>query len=217
MNTARVSIEGKRGCGYRKKGGLYLMGDRPNAPCDRLPIELKVCPICHAGIKPSRGWTWINPRALFGQDDCGLNFCGICPCGLATPEEGGLLWIGTQHYQTARDYMKEAATMGLSRRLTAVPKRFEAGKTQVYLAHRQAIIESCTCTMEETGGQGQKGCSSCGGKGWIGRPGIFTSFRPTHVEKVVDRDTPEEECEQLRKRGIDPVIVVQRPENGAEG
>ena len=32
--------------------------------CGLLPIELVRCPCCGGGVKPSRGFTWINPEAL---------------------------------------------------------------------------------------------------------------------------------------------------------
>jgi hypothetical protein len=66
-----MACEKKRGCGFRKVGGLYLCGEYINVPCDRLPYELTSCPICGAGIKPSRGITEINPFKLFGNHDDG--------------------------------------------------------------------------------------------------------------------------------------------------
>lgn len=69
--------EPRRGCGYRKEGGLYLVGGGLSAPCGRLPIPLTVCPVCNGGIHPARGWTWVSPRALFGAAgaDCGTENC----------------------------------------------------------------------------------------------------------------------------------------------
>ena len=209
MNTAIRSTEGKRGCGYRKEGGLYLMGDKPSASCGRLPIEMTVCPACAHGVKPSRGWTWINPLALFGAGNCENGYCGGCPVGGSVPERAGLLWIGSQHYKTPSAFLAEAQEVGISRRLSAMPKGMEAGKTVVYLAHRQAIVTPCICVAVETGADGQDGCTICKGRGWTGKPGIFSAFKPSHWEKVVGEDTPEEDCEKLRKRGIQPVIVTE--------
>ena len=59
-----MAVEAKRGCGYRKVGGLYLVSDGLGIPCDRLPITLEVCPCCGAGIKPARGWTWVDVPTL---------------------------------------------------------------------------------------------------------------------------------------------------------
>jgi len=66
----RVSEEGPRGCGYRKTGGIYLVCDGPGHPCEILPMEMHVCSTCDQGIKPSRGWTWINPEELFKHERC---------------------------------------------------------------------------------------------------------------------------------------------------
>jgi len=55
-----VRYESKRGCGWRKPGGLYLMADGPAELCGKLPIPLEICPSCGGGIKLSRGWTWVR-------------------------------------------------------------------------------------------------------------------------------------------------------------
>lgn len=66
-----MATEKKRGCGYRKIGGLYLVTDGGGSPCDRLPFELDVCPTCGGGIKPARGWSWFSPAGLFLDDHLG--------------------------------------------------------------------------------------------------------------------------------------------------
>lgn len=62
--TARVSYEQRRGCGFRKVGGTYLVAKGPSRSCCRLPFELDVCPACGTGVKPTRGWTWIDVGRL---------------------------------------------------------------------------------------------------------------------------------------------------------
>jgi len=52
--------EEKRGCGYRKVGAMYLCGMGIPVECDRLPYELTVCRVCGAGVKQSRGFTWLD-------------------------------------------------------------------------------------------------------------------------------------------------------------
>jgi hypothetical protein len=47
----------KRGCGWRKPGGLYLCADGVGGVCGKLPIPLDICPTCHGGIKFCRSWT----------------------------------------------------------------------------------------------------------------------------------------------------------------
>lgn len=55
--------EPKRGCGYRKLGGLYLVGDAAKAalPCQIMPHALLPCSCCGQTINFSRGYTWIKP------------------------------------------------------------------------------------------------------------------------------------------------------------
>ena len=56
-----MAVEAKRGCGYRKEGGLYLVGGGLSAPCDRMPYPLDRCKTCGGGIKFTRGHTWLQP------------------------------------------------------------------------------------------------------------------------------------------------------------
>ena len=82
----QTRFDSKRGCGYRKVGGTYLMGPAPQAACCKLPFALTVCPTCHAGIKPTRGWTWVDAAVLFATQPCADPSCG-CPlddCGRLT-------------------------------------------------------------------------------------------------------------------------------------
>ena len=251
--SIRISVEGARGCGYRKVGGLYLMGGGTFENCDRLPFELHVCAACGHGIKPTRGWTWVEPLEAFDlgelpvQDlDCGERACSGCPLGLGIPHErAGLLWIGGQFYATPADFNREAHSVGVSRRITAVPKDLVLGETWVYLAHREAIAKRCsTCdgrgvldagpgeelvnlVADETestllgDGRTLVDCEICR-DGIEFTPAIFSAFVPTAIEQVVAEDCSDEEAEALRKRGIEPVIVrradedVELPMEGGE-
>lgn len=59
-----MAIETRRGCGYRKVGGLYLVGSPDGLDCHRLPLPVERCPTCDHGIKPARGWTWVGRELL---------------------------------------------------------------------------------------------------------------------------------------------------------
>src|SRR4029453_596753 len=136
----RISDEGKRGCGYRKGGGIYLVTDGHGRYCGALPIPLSVCPTCHAGFKPARGWTWVNLAALAAVRGCSkVENCGDCPIADAVIQEVGLLWVGEKFYPTPHSFAAEAQEMGISRRISALPRRFKLGETWVALAHRKAI------------------------------------------------------------------------------
>lgn len=213
---AAISYEAERGCGYRKVGGIYLCCDGDGSPCGRLPLELRVCPTCSGGIHPCRGWTWIDPKPLFEAHRCKSFECNSCPVGdehLSRIDRCGLIWVGHGHYGTPEEFQTEARRMGISRRIKAVPQAFVAGKTWVMLGHRRCFTDQCP----DCQGSGEvqddivesikMECPDCKGSGKTYRPGIFSMFLPSRVEKVVDEETSEEDIEKLNRRGIDAVIV----------
>lgn len=220
-----MSVEAKRGCGYRKAGGLYLCGEYISVPCDRLPYPLDVCPTCGGGIKVSRGFTRINPLKLFGfhdfaecDDKSGI-FIQRChdrirPCFVCDPkdEPAFIMGVGEKFYKTPGDFSKEAQRLGISKRIPFIPRELELGKTIVYLAHPKA------CQVKESAAL-QQAMAILGGEE-TERPrliesekieyklGIFTAFIPQRVEKLIwEKDATPEEIERLEKRGITPVVI----------
>jgi hypothetical protein len=181
-----MAFEKRRGCGYRKVGGLYLVGGTGIwVLCDRLPILLDVCPACGGGIKPGLGFTWMSPKGLLEGDhiiervhfekeayesrDTGEKGVALSEqCGekdilcLNPPDRAGLMWVGSKFY-TPSSFIKEAKEMGASKRINAIPKGFVVGETWVILAHRQAA----TKTFEDhefftKGGESRDKCIYCG-------------------------------------------------------
>lgn len=174
-----------RGCGKRKPGGMYLVAAGLGRPCGKLPIPLECCPTCSGGIKPTRGWTWVNGTAFAAQNECKSgNECAACPLG-GPIGRCGLLWIGGKFYARPEDWTREANEQGVSRRLAQIPKEFEVGKTWVFVAHRQCIVNPDGSYT----------------------PGVFHAFRPTAIEYVIRGDETDEEIDRLIKRGITPVRV----------
>lgn len=236
-----LKIEAARGCGFRKKGGLYLIAGKPNAPCGRLPIPLDICPCCHGGIKPTRGWTWVQPKPLFAAKPCAYQGLAIdsegptvmflphsepalsgihrtCPLSDQNlPERAGLLWIGGAFYKRPEDYMSEAARMGLSRRISAVPKDFVVGETWVLLAHRECIPNGVVMTGDCDCGTPDgvdKHLDRCSVFEKAYQAGVFTMFKPERIEYVVKGTETDDELEAVVARGLTPVMV-QNPDGGA--
>ena len=211
MNIQTV-IEKKRGCGYREPGGLYLRTDGIGRICGALPIELVVCPTCHQGIKPARGWTWINIAALVDVRGCklegdsfdneGKGGCGDCPIADAKIQTAGLIWVGEKFYKTPEDFSREGREMGISRRITMVPRGFKLGETWVALAHRKAIWNKIT--------------EDPGTTEIYYKPGIFHIFKPSRIEYVVKEFDPQDKLERLEKRGITLVRVEKEQQEMKE-
>jgi len=211
MPTVHTSYEGARGCGWRKPGGKYLVAGALSEPCPLLPIELHVCPTCGGGVKPARGFTWITPHPLLDPGAHGTNSHDLaCPLGRGVDWRGGkragLIWIGQRHYPTPGAFMEEARTMGVSRRITQVPRDLVVGETWIALAHRRALPGEC-----EHGAPASGPCSNCPDGASVGewRGGVITFFRPTAIEYIVSGDEPDDELEKLEKRGFRLVRVVR--------
>lgn len=213
-----MAVEAKRGCGYRKIGGLYMVGGGIGVFCDRLPFELTVCSCCGQGIKQARGWTWVDVAKLFNGshievfpktpvegvmpfrvpcrcDEAGLG-CPLClnPEGLG---KAGLLWIGEKFYKTPNQFVKEGVELGFSRRISAVPQRFKIGETWVLLAHGKAVSKAVE-THDADGAHFKMELV----------PGIFYVWLPQRIEKILPeslRGTIEHG--KLEKRGITAVFV----------
>jgi len=213
-----MAQEERRGCGYRKVGGLYLCGEYISVPCDRLPYPLDICPVCGGGIKVSRGFTKINPLRLFGyHQPCADK---IRPCFMCDPkdEPAFIMGVGERYYKTPGDFQEEAHRLGVSKRIPSkegrplTPKELELGKTIVYLAHPKA------CQVRESAGLQE--AMAIVGKEETNQPrlmesekveyklGIFSAFIPQRVEKLIwEHNATPEELEKLKKRGITPVVI----------
>ena len=197
----KIQYEEKRGCGYRDKfKALYLVSGQLSLPCGRLPIPLVICPLCGAGFKPSRGFTWIDAHSLakatIAEKECKAPHCESCPVSAMLRgeiEKAGLIWIGEKFYKTPQDFIQETKIMGVCRRLPFVPKDFKVGKTWILLAHRRAILK----------------------KAKFGSPlgycaGIFQIFKPEKIEITCSGKESDQEIESYLKRGLTPVLIRKK-------
>jgi hypothetical protein len=222
VDQIRLEPKVKRGCGYRKLGGLYLVSDGPAHECGLLPRALSVCPCCNEGVKQKIGWSWAQARMVLQPDDvrgCGRvhdhqlcdPLCGIRNLAADLERKVGLIWVGAKFYPTPADFVHEGIAQGISRRIGAVPKGFEVGTTWVLLAHPKAIpCSSCNGAgrvhvSTDVGGSDVE-CADCAGvKAGLG---IFGLFRPTRIEQLISREQAEEEgfLARLEQRGITPML-----------
>lgn len=201
-----MAVEAKRGCGYRKVGGLYLVSGGAGISCHRLPMNIHVCPVCSNGIKYSRGFTWLNPNKFFGtcetrewkSSDEKLSCHQTPACPVCYPPDGkhGLMWIGKKFY-SASEFSREAAELGISKRISTIPRDFKLGETWIYLAH----LEAGTAEPEEDEGVLFELSKKV--------PAVFYCFKPIRIEMIITETDSrnEEKMKLLEKRGVTPVIV----------
>jgi hypothetical protein len=139
------------------------------------------------------------------------------------PERIGLLWIGERYYPTPADFTAEGSAMGISRRVSAIPRDFKIGETWIAFAHQKTIDHECeTCAghgnVHAVDGVDLESCQDCDGNGRVVTPAIFGMFQPTAIEYVIRPDwvsDPEyiKKLESLEKRGF-TLINVNRITDG---
>lgn len=148
--------------------------------------------------------------------------CELCPMGGAVDTRVGLMWVGGKFYGKPEDFTKEAERMGISKRISQIPKELEVGKTWVWLAHREVFPpvhgkvldddvetdEDCPVALDASLTDAECKC------GAEPTPGIFHAFKPTHIEYVMKGTETEDELDALEKRGLTIVKVERLGENG---
>lgn len=184
-----MAIEKQRGCGYRKVGGLYLVGGNAGRPCGRLPFPIRTCPTCGGGIKLTRSIQFMKAQALLElAPKCKTpEECNGCPLSELKEETIGLMTVGEKHY-TPEAFAFEASKMGISKRISAIPRQLKLGKTWIFLGHKEACID-----------------------GLKKAPGIFHVFRPGRIELIVDEKIKNKRwVKRLAKKGV---VLVEVPVN----
>jgi len=212
-----MAIEAKRGCGFRKVGGLYLVSDGIMAVCDRLPLEIGACPVCGEGLHVTRGTRAIQPRALWGDHqpctESNPEYCAVCRPPAGTHY---LMGVGKRYYPTPADFIAEGIAQGVSKRISAIPTGFKAGESFIYLTHPIAVEikpapDVVQMAMEIAAGAAGDGYQPRLVDAPLApeyRPGVFAAFRCKRIEKLIWKsEATEETIKELVKRGITPVII----------
>lgn len=198
-----MAVEAKRGCGYRKIGGIYLVGGGLAAPCDRLPLPIIPCPTCGAEPRFSRNIAKIDPYNLWGNHSpCAEGVsCFVCwpiqsISGIASLAGCWLMWVGSEY--SPESFVAEARELGVSKRIPQIPKGLKVGEDWVYLAYLHLIPPN---------GQARIPMEGDSRRGW--GPGVFYAFRPQRIEKIVtvSMAKDEEAMGKLEEQGVTPVVV----------
>ncbi len=220
-----MAIEARRGCGYRKIGGIYLVGKGMAVGCDRLPYETHVCPTCGQGIHASLGFTWVQStilgsNCLKGENNrspCHEIGCEVCFPRLLKNDEGesipakyGLMWVGEKFYRDPASFTAEAQKLGVSKRVGHIPKGLKVGDF-ILLGHRKVPFQSPV----KAGGGGAMDALENEGQSAMAnfkdelKPAIFYGFHVTAMEIIITESQSKDEkfMESVKKRKLTPVVV----------
>ena len=218
------SIESRRGCGYRKSGGLYLVGDSFGEGCHRLPFDLTLCPLCGHGIRPSRAWTWIDGVKLFGDaclwregvpegdppepiepGDYGYRDhcfgCIICNSSLLIPTDE--IKEGEEHPNRGK-----SGLIWVGAKFYRFPEAFIAEANRINISRRiKAVPQGFELGVTWVFLAHKKAIFNREDGKVTYKPGIFRAYRPTGIEYIVKGDETDEALEKKIKRGITLVKV----------
>lgn len=215
-----MPAESERGCGYRKVGSLYLVGSGMVRVCDFLPVALEPCPHCGFEIPRHEGFMWVSKQYFFPlaethqlKKDLESEQC-TCPpgCPVCWPAQNdllkyGLMWVGSKFY-TPESFVKEAMTVGISKKISEIPKQLVMGKTWVMLAHKKVPFKAGPSEVVKVKGEWGKLEAEP-----IYRPAIFYGFKPERVEMPIwKKDATAKRIRELEDQGISPVIFEKTEE-----
>lgn len=193
-----------RGCGHRKVGKLYLVGEGIGIPCDKLPFEIKPCECCGFIPKFFRGFSWLHKNYLGEHDPCDcIPICPVCHPDTIPEEKLNenkfmLMWVGKKFYTTI-EFIKEAQEIGVCKAIPSIPKGLILGKTWVLLAHPECKFYESGFFENKDGLA--KGVPKTGA-------GIFYAFVPQRVEMLVPKsEATEDHITELEDQGITPILV----------
>lgn len=191
-----ATMTGKRGCGFREPGGIYLetLLSRNGRPIEDFLIDPPVA-VEHGFGLPDRG-VLIMER----PDGSGINDVYD--------------HVGSTGYENVADFIEEVRRMGLSRRISRTEDlaKLTPG-SRIFLAHKRAIIENseeyyanlrqeqadypgasrwiCPCTREGhiklVAGEGNQG-ETCAGLWYNDVTGGDPSYDPDQPPRTVRRE-----------------------------
>lgn len=213
MSPGLAPNELGRGCGARRVGKLYLIGEGLAHVCPSLPLTLAPCDCCGFIPKQYRDYMTV-PKSYFAELKKKNPTGQMChpECPVCYPSQNdlkayGLMWVGAKFY-TPEDFVKEADKVGVSKAIKQIPAGVTLGKTWIMLAHPQGFRDISDDDFAHAWGdwerEGRQGPEPLP-PSW---PGVFYAFRPTRVETLLyQSDATPEKVAELEARGITVVVV----------
>ncbi len=204
-----------RGCGARRVGKLYLIGEGITHVCPSLPLTLGPCGCCGFEPKQYRDFMFV-PKSYFAElkkeSPTGQACHPKCPvCYPSQNDQGkyGLMWVGKKFY-TPEAFIEEADKFGVCKAVKQIPKGVILGKTWIMLAHPQGFVDVEAPDFQEAWahwnnrGRPEDEAEPLPNK----YPAVFYAFRPQRVETLLyESDATPEKVAELESRGITVVVI----------
>lgn len=221
--------ENERGCGWRKIGGVYLVGDGVSACCDGLPVDLGPCDDCGFEVYQARSIVPIHAGFLHSKlktHDCKDDFpCPLCfygkPWGdlkaealakaekFSGPKVFFLMWVSQDLY-TPEEFIDEAREFGVSKRIAAnsLPSDFVIGNDWIFLAHRDTKFPKFgTSPLKDDKDRPVPYDVAT-------KRGIFYAFKPQRLELVLYKgQISDADLEEYEETGYTVVLIDPTEEN----
>jgi hypothetical protein len=223
-----MAVEARRGCGYRKVGGLYLVGSGLGHGCDRLPIPLEICQCCGQGIKQTRGWTWVDIAGIVGGDHFDVQ-CKHCTTSKILHDGPGSRKVGLYCPDTDTFYEPKGCGCGQGCPLCHNVKAMGKGGLLWIGTQFYSTIEEFEYEAKQQGISRRIMTVPRGfelGKTWLLLahprgvikptgdltakyvPAIFRVWKPERIERIfTESQRDSEEVKKDIERGITPVFV----------
>jgi hypothetical protein len=133
--------------------------------------------------------------------------CCVCNPGMMDQEKYGLIWVGEAFYPTMDDWSKEAGTLGVSKRVNAIPKGVEIGKTWVLAAHPKGMPNPWY-QPKPVAEDGKNEAEEEDDDKFL--PAICSAFRVQRIELIVTPSMEKEKwVKDLVKKGVTLVRVPE--------
>ena len=200
------------------------MGGYPAQSCHRLPFELSVCPTCSQGVKPARGWTWIDAINLFSPS-CGERLlkdtayegmelvntsdthcldCVVCRPSLLVPDK--------EFKGTAPEHFGMSGLIWIGEKFYPTPESFIEEANVLGVSRRISVVPNGFVLGETRVFFAHRLAVEDDDNPAVDKrhPGIFEAFMPTSIDYVIKGEETDEELAWYEKRGISLVKVVPK-------
>lgn len=126
-----------------------------------------------------------------------------------------LMFVGSSYYPTVKDFVGEAALLGVSKRIGLIPSDMQVGRSRVFLAHEGpgGLITCPVCK----GGEDRFDCKRCRGMGAAREHIIFGFFSVSGIDLIVRDEDIDALADKIARTDVRQVTVSEAVLEPARG